>query len=244
MPLLRTSLLKSEPAGTLKSLDELFALANAMEQEAANRYASLAKDMRLQGKHSLADIFEQLAAAEREHVDSVASWSLSHLGSAPNPALVRWDTPETFEPHTVSEITTSRLMTPYRALSIAVRNEERAFAFWSYVAGYAEDPEIKKAAETMAREELGHVATLRKERRRAYHDGSGAMSTRRQSNVSASGQVDAAVLEHRLAEHLAGLEHRVDGASAHRAKQLLQETRDISFQTVGIGRFSADLERA
>ena len=31
MPLLRTSLLMSEPAGTLESLDELFALANAME---------------------------------------------------------------------------------------------------------------------------------------------------------------------------------------------------------------------
>ena len=46
MPLLRTSLLKSEPAGTLQSLDELFALANAMEQEAANRYAGLAEDMR------------------------------------------------------------------------------------------------------------------------------------------------------------------------------------------------------
>lgn len=29
--------------------------------------------------------------------------------------------------------------------------------------------EIKQAAEAMAREELGHVSTLRKERRRAYH---------------------------------------------------------------------------
>src|SRR5262249_3598932 len=31
MPLLRTSLLRAEPTGTLRSLDELFALANAME---------------------------------------------------------------------------------------------------------------------------------------------------------------------------------------------------------------------
>ena len=43
MPLLRTSLLMSEPAGTLESLDELFALANAMEEEAANRYAALGR---------------------------------------------------------------------------------------------------------------------------------------------------------------------------------------------------------
>ena len=82
---------------------------------------------------------------------------------------MRWEAPETFDNETAAEIKTSRLMTPYRALSMAVRNEERAFAFWSYVAGFAKDPEIKKAAEAMAREELGHVATLRKERRRAYH---------------------------------------------------------------------------
>ena len=71
MPLLRTSLLMSEPAGTLESLDELFALANAMEMEAANRYSELAEDMASQNKDSLARIFAQLAAAEREHVDSV-----------------------------------------------------------------------------------------------------------------------------------------------------------------------------
>ena len=46
MPLLRASLLKSEPAGTLRSLDELFALAYAMEQEAADRYTELAEEMR------------------------------------------------------------------------------------------------------------------------------------------------------------------------------------------------------
>lgn len=45
MPLLRASLLKSEPAGELRSLDELFALAHAMEQEAANRYGELADEM-------------------------------------------------------------------------------------------------------------------------------------------------------------------------------------------------------
>ena len=50
MPLLRTSLLGAEPAGTLHSLDELFALASAMEQEAATRYGELAEEMRVQNK--------------------------------------------------------------------------------------------------------------------------------------------------------------------------------------------------
>ena len=240
MPLLRTSLLKSEPAGTLQSLGELFALANAMEREAADRYTGLANDMQRQNKRDLATVFLQLAAAEREHVDSVARWSQSRLGKAPDPALVRWEAPETFDNETAAEITTSRLMTPYCALSMAVRNEERAFAFWSYVAGFAEDPEIKKAAEAMAREELGHVAILRKERRRAYHNEHDRTHAGQHGNV---GHVDAAVLERRLAGHLAALERRVEGESANRARELLQETRSISAQAAGFGRFPASLEQ-
>ena len=95
MPLLRTSLLKSEPAGTLQSLGELFALAHAMEREAADQYTELAADMQRQNKLDLVRVFAELAAAERGHVDSVARWSQSRLGKAPDPALVRWEAPET-----------------------------------------------------------------------------------------------------------------------------------------------------
>jgi rubrerythrin len=240
MPLLRTSLLKSEPAGTLLSLSELFALAHAMEREAADRYTGLAAEMQRQNKLDLATVFAELAAAEREHVDSVERWSQSRLGKAPDPALVRWEAPETFDSETAAEIKTSRLMTPYRALSMAVRNEERAFAFWSYVAGFAKDPEITKAAEAMAREELGHVATLRKERRRAYHSEHDRMRADQQGNI---GQVDAAVLERRLAVHLAALVRRVEGESANRARELHRETTNMSALAAGIGRFPASLEQ-
>jgi rubrerythrin len=241
MPLLRTSLLKSEPAGTLQSLGELFALAHAMEREAADRYTELAAEMQRQNKLDLATVFAELAAAEREHVDSVARWSQSRLGKAPDSGLVRWEAPETFDSETAAEITNSRLMTPYRALSMAVRNEERAFAFWSYVAGFANDPDIRKAAEAMAREELGHVATLRKERRRAYHSEHDRMRADQHGNV---GQVDAAVLERRLAVHLAALERRVDGESANRTRELHQETVEMSALATGFGRFPASLEQA
>ncbi|MGZ5933745.1 MAG: ferritin-like domain-containing protein [Rhizomicrobium sp.] len=240
MPLLRTSLLKSEPAGTLHSLDELFALANAMEHEAAERYAGLADEMRRQNKSGLAAIFEQLAAAEREHVKSVTRWSQSRLGKAPDPALVRWEAPETFDSESAAEITSSRLMTPYRALSMAVRNEERAFAFWSYLAAFAEDPEVKRAAEAMAREELGHVATLRKERRRAYHSEHARVRAGAQGSAAA-GHVDAGALERRLAAYLADLERRVDGALADRTRELLQETTRMSDEAAGFGRFPASI---
>jgi rubrerythrin len=240
MPLLRTSLLMSEPAGTLKSLDELFALASAMEEEAANRYAELAEDMRRQNKGSLAEVFAQLADAEREHVASVARWSQSRRSKAPDPALVRWKAPKTFDAETASEIGASRLATPYRALAMAVRNEERAFAFWSYVAAYSRDLEIKQAAEAMAREELGHISTLRKERRRAYHKEHEETGRRGRGDAGVM-EVDARALELRLASLLADLERGLGGTAATRTRELLAETMQMSGKTAGIGKFSASL---
>jgi len=242
MPLLRASLLKSEPAGRLRSLDELFALAHAMENEAANRYGELAEDMRRQNKDDLASVFTQLAAAEREHVESVARWSQSRRGKAPDSSLVRWEGLETFDENTATEVKTSRLMTPYRALAMAVRNEERAFAFWSYLAAYSEDPEIKKTSETMAREELGHVATLRKERRRAYHreyDRKGGEG----SSGAAQSRIDARRLELRLAAQLADLESRLAGPAALRAKELLDQTMGMAEEAGRIGSFPGALEQ-
>jgi rubrerythrin len=240
MPLLRTSLLKSEPAGVLGSLDELFALANAMEQEAADKYAELAEEMRRQNRSDLVSVFADLEAAEREHVDSVVRWSQSRRGKAPDPALVRWEAPETFDAETAREIGTSRLTTPYRALVMAVRNEERAFAFWSYVAAYSEDPEIKQAAEAMAREELGHVSILRKERRRAYHREHEETERRGRGDTGVT-QIDARALELRLAAQLGHLERGLGGTAAVRARELLEETMQMSRKTEGIGKFPASL---
>ncbi|WP_407178589.1 ferritin-like domain-containing protein [Bradyrhizobium sp. STM 3562] len=243
MLLSRALLLKSEPAGDLHSLDELFALANAMEQEAANRYAELADEMGRQNKPELAAVFGELAAAERDHVESVTNWSRARLGKAPDPALVRWEAPETFDRETEMEIRRSRLITPYHALCMAVCNEERAFAFWSYLAAFAEDAEIKNAAEAMAREELGHVASLRRERRRAYHREYDAARADAQAEAAAGRitRIDAGALERRLAAYLAELESRLSGAAAGRARELAKEAVDMSLEAIGVGRFPASL---
>ena len=240
MSFLRTSLLSAEPGRVLESLDELFALAHGMEQEAANRYDDLADEMRKQGKHDLADVFAKLGSAEREHVYSVARWSQSRRGKVPDPALVRWQTPEAIDPEAAAEVKTSRLMTPYRALAMAVRNEERAFAFWSYVAAYSDDPEIKKASEAMASEELGHVAALRRERRRAYH------REHDQEPAAGSGtatlQIDARKLELRLASHIADLERHMSGPAAVRTRELRDETTGMADLAADVSRFPASLE--
>ena len=212
------SLLKQEPTRAVRSLEELFAIAYAMEEEAAIRYAEIAGKMRSEGNTDLADVFERLAEDERGHRDSVTQWSEKEGGRAPDPALVRWQLPTTFDDEGAAT-TDPHLGTAYRSLSMAVRNEERAFAFWTYVAAHAGSPDIRRAAEAMAHEELEHVATLRRERRRAYH------AERSQRSTGTVSPGDVATLERCLADQLEGLARRVEQTDANRLRGLAEEAR-------------------
>lgn len=215
------SLLKAEPAGAVKSLEELFAIAAAMEREAADRYAEIAARMRREGDPALAEVFERLSADEQGHLDGVVHWSQKTKGQAPDPVRIRWELPETFDDEGVAT-TDPKLLSAYRALSMAVRNEERAFAFWSYVAAHAEALEIQRAAETMAHEELGHVATLRRERRKAFH---AEHRQPRTSPAERSGGRDLAVLERRLADLLEPLAAKASPEERARLKGFAGEAR-------------------
>lgn len=163
------SQLKSEPPAPVRTLDELLAIAHAMEHEAAERYAEFAIRARRDGMADLAPLFEQLAEDERQHEHSVRDWSLRLRGKVPDPAEVRWELPETFDVAAGVALAGSHVATAYRILSVAVLNEERAFALWSYIAAHADSPDIRQAAEKMARQELQHAWLLRRARRQAYH---------------------------------------------------------------------------
>jgi rubrerythrin len=214
------SLLKSEPSAPVRTLDELFAIAHAMENEAAARYAEIAERMRAEGNPDLAGVFEKLSVDEKGHLDGVMRWSESQRGRAPDPSLIRWKAPETFDDEGIATAD-PRLLSVYRALATAVRNEERAFAFWTYVAAQAGTPEIRQAAEAMALEELGHVSTLRRERRRAFH----AERAARGGSSGHDGAGEAARLERRLAEQLESLADKAPLAEGLRLRDFAQEAR-------------------
>ena len=215
------SLLKTEPPAPVRTLDELFAIAHAMESEAAARYAEIATRMANEGNPALAELFARLSADEQGHLDGVVHWSERQRGTAPNPALIRWQLPDSFDDEGAST-TDPRLLSAYRALAMAVRNEERAFAFWSYVAAQAESPEVQRAAETMAHEELGHVAALRRERRRAFR-----ADRSRGQGVGAGPQAaeNAASLERHLADLLEPLAAAAPLAERLRLNRFIEEAR-------------------
>lgn len=149
------------------STADLFALAMAMEHEATERYAQLVARMTEDGEPDLVALFTRLREAEEDHENGIGTWA-EREGIAPSTSLsFQWDSPEAPTEKDVAEAG-GPLMSPWQALAMAVRNEERAFAFYTQIAARTPSFEVREYAEKMASEELEHVALLRLERRRAW----------------------------------------------------------------------------
>ncbi|NUB05321.1 ferritin family protein [Azospirillum sp. Vi22] len=160
-------LLRHEPQGGVRSLDELLGIALALEQEAVRRYTQLAALMDRRGETDTATTFRALIAEEQDHVQAVDGWAHRLGRPTPDAPAFLWRLPPELAA-SWEELTERTRLTPYQALSLAVVNEQRAFAFYSYIAASAPDEPIRTHAEALAREELRHAALLRRERRKAY----------------------------------------------------------------------------
>jgi rubrerythrin len=152
------------PGLVATSIDEVLALAHALERQAVTRYELFGRCMRQVGHANLAAVFESLAAEERRHVEGVERLSKDLLSGPPTADVMDWIVPETFSPEDAGA---PSQLTMHDVLAIAIRSEERAFSFWSHVAATATSEAVRQQAEAMARQELVHAAKLRHERRQA-----------------------------------------------------------------------------
>ncbi len=150
-----------------KSTATLLAMAISMEREAAARYDELAREMAASDNPELADLFDELGAEERRHEAHILAWGVTPAAPSKE-AEMKWRSPEAPSQEDSDAAGGVHLMTPHRALCLAVHNEERAFAFFSNIAAMAESHEVRERAESLAKEELAHVVRLRVERRRAW----------------------------------------------------------------------------
>jgi rubrerythrin len=164
--------MKGRTVGTIKplsvrigSVEDLLSVAEALEREAAARYRALSVRMARQGDAQMAAQFETLVGMEELHLEHVADRARLLIGRAPATLPVKWDLPPSYDEDEARGATLSA----YQALAFAVRNEERAFAFYTYVAAEAENPGVRALAEDLARDELEHASILRRQRRRAFH---------------------------------------------------------------------------
>lgn len=159
--------LSTQPPTRVATLADLVGIAHTVETEAIRCYSRLAGEMRRRGEAATADAFERMAREEDAHVAAVEGWAGGLGQPVPEDDRFCWRLPVDLAA-SWEEVSGSALLTPYRAYAIAVDNEQRAFAFYAYLAASADDDRIAREAEALAREELRHAALLRTWRRLAW----------------------------------------------------------------------------
>ncbi len=168
---MRESLLGRDPEIHPVTIEVLVGIADRIERESVQRYATLVDVMVRRGEAATAAALRYLLEEERRHVDAVQHWAGGLGQSVPpaeGPGAFTWQLPADLSTSWDEIAGTSRL-TPYRAFAIAVENEQRAFELYSYLAAHAEEPRVAREAERLAVEELRHAALMRRWRRQAWH---------------------------------------------------------------------------
>ena len=153
----------------VKTTGDLMSIALQAEREAIRRYSQLSVETRATGNESAAALFDRMVIEEQEHERLLLEW-MARESIAENPAIgpISWSDPQVSTTYD-DDARNPHRSTPYKALAFAVHNEEIAFRFYTHVAADSDNEVVRKYAEILAREELGHAALLRAERRRAYH---------------------------------------------------------------------------
>lgn len=139
------------------STAELYVHAIAMEREATERYTELAQRMSDEGNDEVAALFARLAAHESEHL---AALRRRTAGVVLPPLDTDYSWIDSGAPETLAHDFVFRLMTPQQALSIALRAEKRAKAFFEQAQRVADDPATRSLAREMAAEEAGHIEMI------------------------------------------------------------------------------------
>lgn len=153
----------------VKTTSDLMSIALQAEREAIRRYSQLTVDMRKGGNESAAALFERMVIEEQEHERLLLEWmAQENIEENSETPPIRWRDPNISTTYD-EEARDPYQSSPYRALAFAVHNEEIAFRFYTHVAAESDNATVRKYAEVLAREELGHAALMRAERRRAYH---------------------------------------------------------------------------
>lgn len=166
--MLRQPLLEHSPEVADVSLAVLVGVANAIETASVRRYDTLADTMQRRGEVATAEAFRAMRDEEQAHVVAVERWARGLAEPVPDAADFMCRLPSELA-DSWDDVTGSARLSPYRAFAIAVRNEEKAFALYSYLAAHASEPAVAVQAERLAVEELHHASLMRRWRRKAWH---------------------------------------------------------------------------
>jgi rubrerythrin len=152
----------------LKDETELWAVIAAMEHAAYESYRRLALLMARQGNDELEKLFRDIAEEERRQEQEAAS-RMDSCGSSLD--IARLAAELGVESVTVDELEEAggaRALTPHGALSLAIKNEERAFILFNDIIVVCVDAGLRELSRRIAKEERAHLVRLRLARQRLY----------------------------------------------------------------------------
>ena len=152
---------KSEPK--ISNLNDLLAIAYRIEIDAVDRYNLLADQMETHNNPELVKVFRDLARAEGIHGEEIRrlAGDFDVAAHAETMAQFAQESPEE------ADLSLAHyLMTPWHALQLSLKGEERALAYFTSIVETAKDPKVKAMAAELVEEEAEHVNLVHKLLRR------------------------------------------------------------------------------
>jgi len=151
-------------ASQIRTVEQLYAHAIAIEREAATRYAELGERMSDLGNDVVGELFLRLARLEKEHQQVLEQRAAGLTLPAIAPGEYGWLGGEA--PENAARDLVLNLLTPHSALEIALGAEMRAAEFFEAARGKIADPAVAALAAEMAAEEGVHIAWVKSALRR------------------------------------------------------------------------------
>jgi rubrerythrin len=144
------------------SLKDALDLATLIEEEAHERYLELADQMEKHQTPEAARFFRFMAENEAKHGAALSDQRRARFGDAPREVtramLFDVEAPEYDEARA--------FMTAREALGVALRCEEKAYAFFAEALPHVSDPQVKALFDELAAEEVAHEDLVRREMER------------------------------------------------------------------------------
>ncbi|MEI8393983.1 MAG: ferritin family protein [Rhodospirillaceae bacterium] len=142
----------------IASVEELLVQARDIEAEAMERYEELADQMEAHNNPRVAKLFRAMAQIEQQQVDrmNVRAEGLN----LPQKNVTDFEWPDLEAPESVPIGEGSYDMTEHEALDLALKCEERAWAFFAGVAAASPDRTVRTMATEMADEERQHMVWI------------------------------------------------------------------------------------
>lgn len=135
--------------------------AHAIETEAAERYELLADQMDVHNNPEVAELFRKLARIEAKHAAEIETRARSEGIELPRLSPWEFDWGDWEPPESAGIDAAHYRMTPYHALTLALRSEERARDFFQQAAASAANNAVRTLAGEFAEDEARHVALMR-----------------------------------------------------------------------------------